>query len=185
MLKGCNNKLTGQVGEFLVCAELGRRGLIATPFAGNVPAFDVLAADELCRTVPIQVKTSSSDNWPADARHWMDIEFDKATKRQNYGRPAKIENPNLIYVCVAIAAPTKSDARDRFFVLTKSEVQNAIIEGYSEWMDKRDWVRPRNPESYDARYFLKTIKQYENRWELITQRLESIQSSSALESDQE
>ena len=91
MLKGRNNKLTGQVGEFLVCAELGRRGLIATPFAGNVPAFDILAADELCRTVPIQVKASNSDNWPADARHWMDIEFDKDTKRQNYRGPTKIE----------------------------------------------------------------------------------------------
>ena len=184
MLKGRNNKLTGQVGEFLVCAELGRRGLIATPFAGNVPAFDILAADELCRTVPIQVKASNSDNWPADARHWMNIEFDEDTKRQNYREPAKIENPDLIYVCVAIA-PANSTDGDRFFVLTKSQVQNAIIKGYSEWMDKRDWVRPRNPESYDARYLIEAIAKYENRWELITQRLASTQSSSALESDQE
>jgi len=41
MATGRNNKLTGQISEFLVCAELGKRGLIATPFAGNVPAFDV------------------------------------------------------------------------------------------------------------------------------------------------
>jgi hypothetical protein len=54
MSTGRLNKLAGQIGEYLVCAELGRRGLIATPFAGNVPTFDVLATDESCRTVPIQ-----------------------------------------------------------------------------------------------------------------------------------
>jgi len=54
MSTGLNNKLAKQTGEHLVCAELGRRKLIATPFSGNVPAFDILAADDLCRTVPIQ-----------------------------------------------------------------------------------------------------------------------------------
>ena len=52
-------------------------------------------------------------------------------------------------------------------------------------MDKRDWIRPRNPKSYDARYWIETIAEYENRWELIEQRLESTASSSALESASE
>jgi hypothetical protein len=82
MSTGRNNKLAGQIGEHLVCAELGRRGLIATPFSGNVPAFDILAADDLCRTVPIQVKASRSDTWPSNAQDWMDISFDPATKTQ-------------------------------------------------------------------------------------------------------
>jgi hypothetical protein len=47
--------LTGQIGEYLVCAELGRCDLIATPFSGNVPSFDVLATDKSFRTVLIQV----------------------------------------------------------------------------------------------------------------------------------
>jgi len=42
MSSGRSNKLTAQIGEYLVCAELGKRTLIATPFAGNVPTFDVL-----------------------------------------------------------------------------------------------------------------------------------------------
>jgi hypothetical protein len=57
------NKLARQIGEYLVCAELGRRDLIATPFAGNVPTFDVLETDDFCRTVPIQMKATRSDNW--------------------------------------------------------------------------------------------------------------------------
>ena len=32
MKKGLNNKLAGQIGEYLVCAELGKRGYIATSF---------------------------------------------------------------------------------------------------------------------------------------------------------
>ena len=184
MATGQNNKLAGQIGEFLVCAELGRRGLIATPFSGNVPTFDVLAADELCRTVPLQVKASRSDNWPADALHWMDIHFDPETKRQNFIKPLKIVNPDLIYVCVAIA-PTDSNERDRFFVLTKRELQTVIIKGYSEWMDKHDWTRPKNPESYDARYWLPGVVEFENRWNIITERLKATQHNDSLELGEE
>jgi len=52
-------QIDGAFGEFLVCAELGKCGLIATPFLGNALAFDVLAADDFCRTVPIQVKAGA------------------------------------------------------------------------------------------------------------------------------
>src|SRR5208283_4209293 len=100
MSKGRNNKLAGQIGEFLVCAELGRRGLIATPFAGNVPAFDILAADDKCNTVPIQVKASRGNNWHTDARIWMDIELDSETKTQISHGLREIENPEMIYVHV-------------------------------------------------------------------------------------
>jgi len=43
MATGLNSKLTGQIGGHLVTAELGRRGIIATPFSGNVPEIDILA----------------------------------------------------------------------------------------------------------------------------------------------
>jgi hypothetical protein len=45
MAAGLNSKLTGQICEHLVTAELGlgRRGIIATPFSGNVPDIDILA----------------------------------------------------------------------------------------------------------------------------------------------
>ncbi|PQV63442.1 hypothetical protein B1R32_1113 [Abditibacterium utsteinense] len=184
MATGRNNKLIGQIGEFLVCAELGRRGLIATPFAGNVPAFDILAADELCRTVPIQVKASGGDSWPADARLWMKIDFDKTTGRQNFIEPTTIANPDLIYVCVSIA-PAASAQPDRFFVLTKSELQTVCIQNYSEWMDKRDWIRPRNPESYDARYRIANLTDYENRWGIITERLAPTDFNTPLEAEAE
>ena len=46
MATGLSAKLTGQIGEHLVVAELGRRAIIATPFSGNVPDIDVLRLRE-------------------------------------------------------------------------------------------------------------------------------------------
>jgi len=43
MATGLSIKLTGQIGGQLVTAELGSRGIIATPFSGNVPDLDKLA----------------------------------------------------------------------------------------------------------------------------------------------
>lgn len=168
MNKGRSNKLAGQIGEYLVCAELGRRGLIATPFSGNVPTFDVLATDEQCRTVPIQVKASRSDNWPSDARTWMKLELDPKTGIQHYYGPAEISNPDLIYVCVAIATVGE---KDRFFILTRGELQQVCIAGYTRFMERQGWRRPRNAASYDNRYGIQSIQRYEDNWQLITDRL--------------
>ena len=78
---GRNNNLMRQIGEHLVCAELGRRGITATPFSGNVPTFDVLATNAKCCTVPIQVKASSSNNWRTDTRTWMNLNLDPENRR--------------------------------------------------------------------------------------------------------
>jgi hypothetical protein len=172
MSRGRQNKLVGQVAEHLVVAELGRRGLIATGFAGNVPAFDVIAADEMCRTVPIQVKASSGDSWPSDARVFLRLEYDRKEKRQNYLGPTELTNPDLIYVYVALADEA-ADTDDRFFVLTMRELQEVCIRCYTSWMESKDWKRPRNPESYDNRFWIKDIAAYENRWSLVLDRLDS------------
>ena len=184
MSKGRNNKLAGQIGEYLVCAELGRRGLIATPFSGNVPAFDILAADDLCRTVPIQVKASRGDNWPSNAQTWMNIEIAHKTKAQKNLGPKNILNPDLIFVFVAIARPDE-DAKDRFFILTKKQLQIVCIKMYSAWMDKHEWKRPRKPESYDCRHRISDMQTYENNWRLITNRLTASISDRSLESIEE
>jgi hypothetical protein len=166
MASGLSNKLAGQIGEYLVCAELGRRDLIATPFSGNVPTFDVLATDELCRTVPIQVKASRGNQWPTDARHWMKLELENGI--QNYTGPSKLQNPELIYVCVAIGKP---GVRDRFFILAKADLQKVCVANYTGWMTTKNWRRPRNPASYDCRYDASNLAAFEDNWDLITNRL--------------
>lgn len=171
MPSGRNNNLMRQVGEHLVCAELGRRGFTATPFSGNVPTFDVIATDNQCRTVPIQVKASSGSNWRADARDWMNLQLDPESGVQHYEGPTKIDNPNLIYVCVSVAPADCSIGKDRFFVLTKFDLQTACIQHYEAWMIPHGWKRPKKPDCYECRYGIKEIVQHENSWQLIKDRL--------------
>ncbi len=83
MATGRSAKLTGQVGEFLVCAELGRCGIIATPFAGNVPEFDVVATGEGLVTVPIQVKAGNGTSEQRLDR-WLDVEYDSRRRRHHH-----------------------------------------------------------------------------------------------------
>ena len=40
-MKNYSTQLAGQIGESLVVAELGKRGVIATAFSGNVPDIDI------------------------------------------------------------------------------------------------------------------------------------------------
>ena len=46
MATGRGNQLTKQAGEYIVAAELSRRGFVATTFTGNVPADDIVAVDD-------------------------------------------------------------------------------------------------------------------------------------------
>lgn len=168
MATGHAIKLTQQIGEYLACAELGRRGFIATTFTGNVPEYDLLVCNESLRTIPVQVKTSRGKSWPSRADLWLDIELDEMTKRQvNRGKRA-IQNPDLIYVCIVLG---ETGAGDRFFICEKSDVQAACIASYTRWMEPKGWIRPENPKSMDNRYGIEDLLQFENNWALIEQRL--------------
>lgn len=168
-MSGRSNKITSQIGEFLACAELGRQGLIATPFAGNVPEFDVLVADDSCHSLPIQVKASNSSSWPGKALDWMDIRFDEPAGRQTFVAKKEISCPELIYIYVRIAPSGQKN--HRFFVLTKAELQDLYIKSYHNYMDPKGWIRPRKPDSYDNRIKLDNLMPYEDNWGLIKERL--------------
>lgn len=73
MAKGLSTQLTGKIGEHLVTAELARRGIMATPFSGNVPDIDILGfANRIA--APIQVKTIASDSWQFDINKFLNLE---------------------------------------------------------------------------------------------------------------
>jgi hypothetical protein len=110
----------------------------------------------------------------------MQIALDPVTKAQENLGPVTIQNPHLIYVFVAIAPP--GSGRDRFFILTKAQLQLVCINMYSAWMDKLEWKRPRNPASYDCRHRMSDMQQYENNWQLITDTLATTRFSQSLES---
>ncbi|MFH0801393.1 MAG: hypothetical protein V2A78_03280 [bacterium] len=172
-----SNNCTCRIGEFLVCAELGRKGLIATPFSSNVPKFDIIVTDEHCRTLPIQVKASNSNkyNWQTKADQWMNIEIDDKEKSQIFKGKLKIEEPNLIFVCVAIK--NKPENRDRFFILQKKDIQEICVKLYCNWMDEINWKRPKSYKSLDTRYQIEDIRKYEDNWDLVIQELNKKQKT--------
>lgn len=58
-----SNNLIGVTGEYFVCAELGRRGILALATPKNNPLFDIVAVSpDASKTVLIQVKTMSEGN---------------------------------------------------------------------------------------------------------------------------
>lgn len=87
MASGRDNKLTGAAGEFLVAAELCRRGHLATPFAGNVPEFDVVAVGESGRQalVPSRDAKGASSSTLASATS-LQVTCPAASGGQSSGR---------------------------------------------------------------------------------------------------
>lgn len=168
MATGLSNKLAGQTGEYLACAELGRRGFIATTFTGNVPEYDLIVCDDTFQTIPIQVKTSRGKSWPSKADIWLQIEIDHETKKQINRGPKTIEHPDLIYICIALG---ETNASDRFFICQKSDIQEACIASYTRWMAPKGWVRPVNYKSLDNRYGVDDLLEFENNWSLVEHRL--------------
>ncbi len=168
MATGLSNKLAGQIGEYLACAELGRRGFIATTFTGNVPEYDLIVCDDTLQTIPIQVKTSRGNSWPSRADRWLQIEVDDVTKKQVNRGPKTIAHPDLIYICIALG---KTSASDRFFICQKSDIQKACIASYTRWMNSKGWVRPVNFRSLDNRYGVEDLAQFESNWLLVERQL--------------
>jgi len=104
----------------------------------------------------------------------MEISYDQKTLKQKVLENKKIEHPDFIHIFVSIAGAYDKAQSDRFFILTKTQLQEICINHYSKWMAGLEWKRPRSPESYDLRFSTADLEKYEGNWELITKRLTAI-----------
>ncbi|QXE89180.1 hypothetical protein KP001_11950 [Geomonas subterranea] len=129
MANARKNVLAGRLAEHLVCAELARLGLIATTFTHNIPVYDILATDERCQTVPIQVKATRDRYWRSSATSWMHVDMCKTSKLQIINGLKDLHPLNPIWVCVALGA---SRLADQFFVLAEADLQSVIFKNYSQ-----------------------------------------------------
>ena len=66
-------QLTKQVGEYLIAAELSRRGLLTATFAGHVPDYDIVATGGRGQTALVQVKAIAGPSWQFDIRTFADV----------------------------------------------------------------------------------------------------------------
>lgn len=106
---GRDMHLVKQVGEYLVCAELGRCGHIATSFTGNMPEFDVLAIDADDRVRPVQSKAIRQGQWQFDARRCLHITL-TTDGRQIVNCKAPLRNPELVCVFVKLVAQGRTSS---------------------------------------------------------------------------
>ena len=162
MATGRSTKLTGSVGEFLVAAELCRRGLIATPFSGNVPHYDIVASDEYGGHLLIQVKTINKTNWQFDVSKFVDISMDG--DRQVLENEVKEPFPNLYCVFVALG---NSNTKERYFIFTWNELRTTIVNHHNAYLKKCGGVRPKAPKSMHCSINIEEVEQYEGQWQKI------------------
>lgn len=162
MATGRSNKLVGQTGEYLVAAELSRRGYIATTFTGNVPDYDIIASSVGGKHISVQVKASSGTSWQfGDVTRFFEISF--KGKRQVVGRPKKCPVQRLVVVFVAI--DLKGD--DRFYILTWRALRTLLMKGHKAYLGAHGGVRPQKWDSLHAAIQEKHVAPHLNKWGVI------------------
>jgi hypothetical protein len=170
-----NNQLTRQIGEHLVVSKLGRLGIFATPFAGNVPDFDVLASDLSGHSLPLQVKTINGGSWQFNANTFLEIEHQEDCQVVKGAK--KLRNPDLVCVFVLL----NPGETDEFYIFPLSALQQYCFKGYlkdSKGVPFPGGKRPRNPKSTHCAVWPRDLQEYrvkEDRdWSLITKHFKPV-----------
>lgn len=156
MATGLSTQLTRQIGEHLVAAKLGRMGYVAAPFAGNVPLFDLLAANERGFTIPVQVKAINGPSWQYRADSFLEIEI--IDGYQHVRGKKKLLNPALVCVYVLLAL---EEQKDEFFIFSLKDLQKHTATVYTS---RR---RPKNPTSTHCAVWPKDLARFRDNWGLI------------------
>ena len=161
MPRNFKTQLAGQIGESLVVAELGRRGVVATSFAGNVPDIDILAY-RAGKTLSLQVKAIRSGSVSFDAKRYMKLEFQG--DRQVIAQQESDTNDEMVIVFVAIGAVQGSD---RFYLIRHSELRDIIFRNHGAWLSKHGGIRPRNPKSTHTAVSLEDLEAFQGNRALV------------------
>ena len=166
MATGRSNYLTKQTGEYLVAAELSRRGFIATPFTGNVPSYDIVAVDGRGGHALVQVKAIAATSWQLNVGQFADVVFDGP--KQIIQGQRDDPYPDLVCVMVQIAPPD-AGRPDRFFVLPWRKLGKIVIAGHKKFLAKHGGVRPRSPKSLHTAVYPEALAHWEGRWQVFPQ----------------
>jgi hypothetical protein len=140
-------------------------GYIAAPFAGNVPLFDLLAADERGFSIPIQVKAINGPSWQYRADTFVKIKH--VHKSQYFLGKTLLPNPDLICIYVFLH---KDAQPDEFFIFRLRELQDLTVKNY--FPNGRSRVRPKNSTSTHCAVCPKEIESFRDNWGLIRKSFE-------------
>ena len=160
MATGRGNQLTKQVGEYLVAAELGRRGYVAATFSGNVPEYDIIATDSQFRSVPVQVKAITGKSWQLDFSRFAEVRFED--RQQIIERPKKQPRP---IACVMVALGDYGS--DRFYILEWRRLRDILVRAYRANLERKGGVRPVRYDSLHTAVSEVELSKYRDNWSLL------------------
>jgi hypothetical protein len=149
---GRDVQLTRQIGEYLVCAELGRRGWIATTFTGSIPGFDILAVNPDGRMLEVQVKAIRSASWQLNAGQFIDVEVRDG---EQFVR-GKRTIASAARICVFVVV--KGTGHDEFYVFPWEDLQDILLQDY------KAGARPKNPDTLHHALYPKRIERFKDNW---------------------
>ncbi len=162
MATGQSTQLTRQIGEHLVAAKLGRIGLFATPFAGNVPDFDLIVTDGKGKSTLVQVKAINGPSWQFKADSFLNIEM-VGNKQVIQGKRTLV-NPNLVCVFVLLSEDEQTK-QDEFYIFRLEDLQAELAKTY------KAGVRPKNHLSTHCAIWPKQLTRYKDNWQLLFESL--------------
>jgi len=163
----------GNIGMFLVCAELSKRNLIAMPTSRNTKGYDVVILNpETNVAVGVQVKCSDRKEFPILSSHWKDY-LQKLD-----------ENITADFIFVDISDLEKPN----YFIVDKEGFKyhlKSAIKKYAgkckekhrltwEQMLERENREKRKPHLWTVK--IADIERGKNNWKVITHRLAAISS---------
>lgn len=148
-----SNNLTGVTGEYFVCAELGKRGILALLTPKNNPLFDVVAvSQDAKRTVTIQVKTMSERN----KQGWK-LGVDICERKSN---------PQLYTILVNLTSE-----EIEYYIYEYDVLSERVEAAYTQYLAKPK--RDGNPRKdikfrwYDLKNFIEDDHSRKNNWDLL------------------
>lgn len=156
MATGRGMQLTRQIGEHLVVAELGRLGYVAAPYAGNVPMYDILAANSRGQAIPIQVKAINGGAWQFNADKFLDIEV--VNGNQVVRGAKRLTNPRLLCIFVEL----KGRGKDEFYLFPLN-----VLQKYTRRVYKPRGKGSKNPNSVHCAIWPKDLSRYKENWQLL------------------
>jgi len=158
----------GNIGLFLVCAELSKRNLIVMPTSRNTKGYDLVVLEPKAnKSIAIQVKCTDKKDFPILNSHWCNYKM-------------KIKEKILAdFIFVDIS----NVEEPRYFVLTKMQIRNTIrtrirnyIRQYQEkhamtleQMLQKEKEQNRKPDLWTLK--LTEIDKFEDEWQKLVKKI--------------
>lgn len=156
-----SNHNVGRAGEYLVAAELCRRGYTATTFSGNVPDYDIVAITPNGTNFNIQVKTSNHSSWQFDLKKFCEVGFEGQLQIIGRRFPDPVTNLFMVFVDIKVYR------EDNFYVMSYGDFVKILVNHYEAYLQKHSGERPKNFQSTHAQLKTDEIFPHLDKWQIL------------------